>query len=148
MKWPPLYQEGGCCCDDLQTFGNSSNVAQITINSFGRVIEASNVAIGGTVVSNISSSNIITSNSYYIGVLSNGAANITVTMPLGLTLDIGKTFIIKDESGKASINGYRPVIQMSGTDLLDGQSTTVISVNYAALQIMWVDGKSNTWSII
>lgn len=100
------------------------------------------------VVSNITTNTVVTSNALYIGVRSNGSADVTLTMPLGSTLPVGKSFIIKDESGRASFVGYRPVIQMSGTDLLDGQSTTTIAVNYAALQIMWVDGNSNTWSII
>jgi hypothetical protein len=82
---------------------------------------------------------------YYIGVNSNGSGNVTVTMPLGSTLQSGKLYFIKDESGRASIQGYRPVIQMSGGDLLDGNSVVVMALNYIALQIMWTGTR---WSIV
>jgi hypothetical protein len=56
--------------------------------------------------------------------------------------------MIKDESGLAGVNAARRItIQMSGADLLDGQSTTIIQLNYAALTIMYT-GASNRWSII
>lgn len=81
----------------------------------------------------------------YIG-MSNGG---TVTIPLGSSLVRGKTYTIKDESGLAGTNAakYTITIQMSGADLLDGQSATVIQLNYAALTIMYT-GAPNRWSII
>jgi hypothetical protein len=80
----------------------------------------------------------------YIGMSTGG----TVTIPLSTQVSKGKTYTIKDESGLAGSNSaYRITIQMSSPDLLDGQSTTVIALNYSALTIMYT-GASNRWSII
>ena len=81
----------------------------------------------------------------YIGMSTGG----TVTIPPGTQVSAGKTYTIKDESGLAGTNptNYQITVQMSGTDLLDGQSTTIIQLNYAALTIMYT-GVANRWSII
>ena len=81
----------------------------------------------------------------YIGMSTGG----TVTIPLSTQLSPGKTYTIKDESGLSGTNPtkYQILVQMSGSDLLDGQSTTIIQLNYAALTIMYT-GVSNRWSII
>jgi hypothetical protein len=116
---------------------NTENIGTLTNSSIGVINQYINT---GNVVSVTTAYNA-TMYDYYIGV--NG--NVTVTMPLGSTLQNGKFFIIKDESGKASLNGYRPTIQMSGGDLLDGNSTVVIALNYACLQILWTGTR---WSIV
>lgn len=148
--WPPLPDYWRALVLP-GVYGDATNIPQITVNMCGHITNISNVAVASAatnVLTNVTTNYTATSNVSYIGVRSNGSGNITVTMPLGTTFPVGKSFIIKDESGRASTPGYRPVIQMSGTDLLDGQTTTIIAVNYAALQIMWVDGNSNTWSIV
>ncbi len=98
----------------------------------------------GTIV-NVNSNYNVGLYDYYIGVNSLGNGDITITIPLGELLNKGKLFIIKDESGKGSLNGYRIIIQMSGSDLLDGHSTTIVALNNAALQILWTGSR---WSIV
>jgi hypothetical protein len=80
----------------------------------------------------------------YIGFTGGG----TVTLPLGASLTAGKTFTIKDESGLAGTNTTNIiVIQMSGTDLLDGNNSVSIQLNYAGLNVVWTGGNSR-WSFI
>jgi hypothetical protein len=116
---------------------NTTSIGTLTNSSIGVINQYTNT---GNVVSTSTNYNA-TVYDYYIGV--NG--NVTVTMPLGTTLQNGKLYFIKDESGRASIQGYSPIIQMSGGDLLDGNSTVVIALNYACLQIIWTGTR---WSIV
>jgi hypothetical protein len=96
------------------------------------------------VVTAQSTSYVATSADSYIG-MSNGG---TVTIPLGATLTRGKMYTIKDESGKAGTNqAYNIIIQMSGTDLVDGQSSVYIQVAYTAVNVMWT-GANNRWVLV
>jgi hypothetical protein len=78
---------------------------------------------------------------YYVGV-SNG---MTVTLPLGASLSAGKQYIIKDESGLAgTFVGYRVTVSTSGPDLIDGQNSFVVALNYGAVNVIWT---GSSWSI-
>ena len=78
---------------------------------------------------------------YYIG-MSNGQ---TVILPLGSTLTTGKQYIIKDESGLAgTFVGYRVTVVASSPDLLDGQTSAIIAINYGAINVIWT---GSFWSI-
>jgi hypothetical protein len=80
----------------------------------------------------------------YIGFTGGG----TVTLPLGASLTRGKTFTIKDESGRAGTNITNQItIQMSGTDLIDGYPSVTIQLNYAGLNVVWT-GANSRWSFI
>ncbi len=116
---------------------NTTSINLLTNSSIGVINQYINT---GNVVS-VSNSYTASMYDYYIGV----SGNVTVTMPIGSTLQNGKLFFIKDESGRASIPGYRPTIQMSGGDLLDGNSTVILALNYACLQIIWTGTR---WSIV
>ena len=71
---------------------------------------------------------------YYVGV-SNG---MTVTIPLGASLAPGKQYIIKDESGLAGTSvSSRVTVAASGSDLIDGQTSLVIALNYGAINLIW-----------
>ena len=71
---------------------------------------------------------------YYVGV-SNG---MTVTIPLGASLAPGKQYIIKDESGLAGTSvSSRVTVAASGSDLIDGQTSLVIALNYGAVNLIW-----------
>jgi hypothetical protein len=120
---------------------NTTSIGLLTNSTIGVINQYINT---GNVVS-VSSSYNATMYDYYIGVNSNGSGNVTVTMPLGSTLNPGKLYFIKDESGRASIQGYRPIIQMSGGDLIDGNASVVMALNNIALQIMWTGTR---WSIV
>jgi hypothetical protein len=79
---------------------------------------------------------------YYIGV--NGT-NVTVTLPPGTSVVQGKTYIIKDESGLISTNGlYQVTVIRSGSNLIDGQTSFIIALNYGAVNVMWT---GSFWSI-
>jgi hypothetical protein len=78
---------------------------------------------------------------YYVGV-SNGT---TVTLPLGASLSAGKQYIIKDESGLAgTFVGYRVTVAASGPDLIDGQASFVVALNYGAVNVIWT---GSSWRI-
>jgi hypothetical protein len=78
---------------------------------------------------------------YYVGV-NNGS---TITLPLGASLSAGKQYIIKDESGLAgTFVGYRVTVAASGSDLIDGQASLIIALNYGAVNVIWTGTK---WSI-
>ena len=78
---------------------------------------------------------------YYVGV-NNG---MTVTLPFGSSLSAGKQYIIKDESGLAGTNvSYRVTVAASGADLIDGQASLTIALNYGAVNVIWT---GTTWSI-
>ena len=120
---------------------NTTNIGTLTNSTIGVINQYINT---GNVVSTSTNYNA-TMYDYYIGVNSSGTGNVTVTMPLGSTLQNGKLYFIKDESGRASIQGYRPIIQMSGVDLLDGNASVVMALNNIALQIIWTGTR---WSIV
>jgi hypothetical protein len=80
---------------------------------------------------------------YYIGV--NGT-NVTVTLPAGNTTYVGKTYVIKDESGLVTPNSaYRFTVATSGSNNIDGSSSITVTVSYAALTVLWT---GSFWSII
>jgi hypothetical protein len=120
---------------------NTTSIGTLTNSSIGVINQYINT---GNVVS-VSSSYNVTMYDYYIGVNSNGSGNVTVTMPPGSSLQTGKLYFIKDESGRASIQGYRPIIQMSGVDLLDGNASVTMALNNIALQVIWTGTR---WSIV
>ena len=80
---------------------------------------------------------------YYIGVNGTG---ITVTLPLGSSTYLGKTYVVKDESGKITPNSaYRFNIATSGSNTIDGSASITVTQSYTALTVMWV---GTFWSII
>jgi hypothetical protein len=76
---------------------------------------------------------------YYIGC----SAGITVTLPNGATLTAGKQYVIKDESGNAAVS-HITIAPYSG-DLVDGQTSLTLVVNYGAVTLYWTGSK---WSIV
>ena len=78
---------------------------------------------------------------YYVGV-NNGTP---ITLPLGASLSPGKQYIIKDESGLAgTFVGYIVTVYASGSDLIDGQASFVIALNYGSVSVVWTGTR---WSI-
>jgi hypothetical protein len=94
-------------------------------------------------VTQVTSNYTATSSDYYIGV--NGPG-VTVTLPVGSTLWVGKTYVIKDESGKVSPNSnYKFNIQTAGPDKIDGTNSITVTVAYIAITVLWT---GSFWSII
>ena len=80
---------------------------------------------------------------YYIGVNGTG---VTVTLPVGSTTYVGKTYVIKDESGLVTPNSsYRFNVVPSGSDTIDGSVSLTVTVSYTALTFLWT---GSIWSII
>jgi hypothetical protein len=78
---------------------------------------------------------------YYVGV-NNGTS---ITLPVGAALPPGKQYVIKDESGLAgTFVGYRVKVSASGLDLIDGQTSFTIALNYGAVSVVWTGTR---WSI-
>ena len=70
-------------------------------------------------------------------------ASGTVTLPLGSTLPTGKVYHIKKAFGTAG----NVTIQMSGSDTLDGQTSSTITIGWTSVTVLWT-GVTNTWLII
>ena len=72
-------------------------------------------------------------------------AGQTVNLPIGSSLTAGKQYIIKDESGLAgTFVGYRVTVASSAPDLIDGQTSVIIALNYGAINVIWT---GSFWSI-
>jgi hypothetical protein len=139
-----LVQGAGRSNDVPNTISIASSV---TASAFYLTTGAS---IGGTVFDQYYSTNpgvatttyTLTSSDYYVGINTTNA--VTVTIPA--SLNDGKVYVIKDESGEAGNGLNRNItITPSGGETVDGQSTAVINQNYGSLTII----KATTnWSII
>jgi hypothetical protein len=127
---------------DLQQTSNVSGGTWIAIAPLGGVAAASQtitLSTLGATVTGRSTNYGAQITDYYIGC----SAAITVTLPLGATLTAGKQYVIKDESGNAT-TGHITVATTS-PDLIDGSSSVILSINYAALTVYWTGGR---WSIV
>ena len=138
---------------DVTFPGTTTTVSVVPLSTFVSVapigsfiptpMATASIVISG-VATALSGAYAATAADTYIGFTGGG----TVTLPLGSTLTRGKTFTIKDESGLAGTNTTNIiVIQMTGTDLLDGYSSVSIQLNYTALNVMWT-GANSRWSFI
>ena len=135
------------------TFDPSSTVALVSTSTFVAVTPLSSYipspmatasVVVSQVVTNQTTSYTASSSDYYIGMSGGG----TVTLPQGATLTRGKVYNIKDESGLAGTNtAYNIVIQMSGSDTIDGQSNAYIQLAWTSVNLMWT-GANNKWSFI
>jgi hypothetical protein len=109
--------------------GSGGSGPPVTISTLGAVVTGRTTSYGAGV------------GDYYIG-MSNGQ---TVNLPIGSSLTAGKQYIIKDESGLAgTFVGYRVTIASSSPDLIDGQTSLIIALNYGAVNVIWT---GSFWSI-
>lgn len=117
------------------TFSNSSVDAASGILTSGRIWGSADVA--GSILNTQAPPNTsipVTRVDHYIGVQSTSVAK-TVNLPQ-TNIQIGKEFIIADESGLASINNIT-VTTLAGTILIDGAPTYVINANFGTVRVMW-----------
>lgn len=77
-------------------------------------------------------------NQFYIGVRS-VATSTNITLPLASVAGLGKIYIVKDLSGSALATTI--TISTSGTDTLDGETTTAINTNYGKVGL-FCDGQN------
>ena len=92
-----------------------------------------------SVVSGLTSNYIANVGDCYIGV--NGARK--VTLPLGSSVSVGKSYIVKDEAGNASVTSV--LLQASGSDTIDGNSNVTMALNNISLTPLWTGTR---WSLI
>jgi hypothetical protein len=109
--------------------GGGGSGPPVTISTLGAVVTGRTTSYGAGV------------GDYYIG-MSNGQ---TVNLPIGSSLAAGKQYIIKDESGLAgTFVGYRVTVAASAPDLIDGQDSVILALNYGAINVIWT---GSFWSI-
>lgn len=107
--------------------GDGGLLSNIHASTFGNTV-------GGQTVNYTASPN-----DYYIGC----SSGITVFLPQGSSLSSGKTYVIKDEAGTAAVNHI--TIQPYTGDLIDGQTSETLAVNYISVSLLWTGTR---WSII
>lgn len=66
---------------------------------------------------------------YIIGI-SDTSASRTITLPEAASANLGKPYLVKDQSGMASINNI--IINVEGGGDIDGATTAVISADYGS----------------
>ena len=155
-RWPPSYCVSSSCGNLVKnTLTLTGTTGMTTLYAVGNIYASNSVTttnvyatrfIGdGGFLSNVSLGNVVTglvtsynalSGDYYIGVAGPG---VTVRLPLGSTLLVGKTYVIKDEAGN------QITLLPTVPNLIDGSSTLIMNRNYMALQVLWTGG---VWSII
>jgi Flp pilus assembly pilin Flp len=101
----------------------NNNVPSLFTLSAGQVIARTATAISYTV--------LVTD--YYVGVTDTSAAR-TMSLPNAPTTN--QVFVIKDESGAASVNNIS-ITTVGGAVLLDGLTTIKISQNYGAVKVIF-----------
>jgi hypothetical protein len=108
---------------------------RVTGNIYGNVVGTTLVSV----VSGLSSNYVALASDYYIGV--NGARK--VTLPLGSSISVGKSYVVKDEAGNASVSTI--LLQAAGSDLIDGNSNITMALNNISLTTLWTGTR---WSLI
>ena len=125
-------------------FPNSVGIGAVNpaynLDVIGDIHATGNVYSAQRVVTNQSVTYTANALDYYIGV--NGVG-VTINLPQGSTLPVGKTYVIKDESGLAATN-HITVAPYSG-NLIDGQTALNLVVNYLAVSLIWTGAR---WSIV
>jgi hypothetical protein len=108
---------------------------RVTGNIYGNIIGTTLVSVTTGLTSNYTA-NV---GDYYIGV--NGARK--VTLPLGSSISVGKSYVVKDEAGNAAVSSV--LLQASGSDLIDGNSNVTMALNNISLTVLWTGTR---WSLI
>jgi len=108
---------------------------RVTGNIYGNVFGATLYSV----VTGLTSNYTALTSDYYIGV--NGARK--VTLPLGSSIPIGKSYVVKDEAGNASVTSV--LLQASGSDIIDGNSNITMALNNISLTALWTGTR---WSLI
>lgn len=84
----------------------------------------------------------IKANDFYVGVTSTAAAR-TITLPALASIPEETVYIVKDESGGASVNNI--TIDGNASETIDGAATKVINTNYGAVRLMRSSSAWFTW---
>lgn len=110
------------------------------------LLTASVVSAQSTILNRLatSSSYDLNYSHYFIGVDTlNATSSVVIKLPSASGSISGRSYVIKDETGGAETNNI--IIQVSGSDTLDGESNVTIESPYASLNV-YTDGISK-WFI-
>jgi hypothetical protein len=124
---PTSNVNGGSWISIAPLGGVAAGSQTITLSTLGNTVTGQGTNYGAQITD------------YYIGC----SAGITVSLPNGATLTAGKQYVIKDEAGTASTS--RITITPYSGNLIDGSSSAILSINYAAVTVYWTGAK---WSIV
>jgi hypothetical protein len=108
---------------------------RVTGNIYGNVFGTTLYSV----VTGLTSNYTALASDYYIGV--SGARK--VTLPLGSSVPVGKSYVVKDEAGNASVTSI--LLQASGSDIIDGNSNVTMALNNISLTTLWTGSR---WSLI
>lgn len=84
----------------------------------------------------------VSATDYYLGCNTNSGA-VTINLPLASVAGSGKKYIIKDETGNASVNNIT-VVPSSG-QLIDSNANYVMAINYESITIV---SNGTSWNIV
>lgn len=142
-KSGPTIQQGPANPGDSQIVGNEGDM-YIRVGSSPGVFqlitgvwrELGNLSLKRTFVTSASFN--ATMQHHYLGVNRNGS--VELQLPPGVE---EKSFVIKDESGRASQNNVITIVPEFG-DTIDGQSSYQIDAPYGSITMVYGDG----WHVI
>ena len=104
-------------------------------NGFNLDLNAARIKIHGGVVYNrslVSGNYSLSARDYYLGV-DTSQNPVSLTLPSASLLETGQTFVVKDEGGSANTNNI--TIQVSDSDLIDGQNSVILESPFASIQL-------------
>jgi hypothetical protein len=104
-------------------------------NGFQLDLNAACIKIHGGVVYNrslVSGNYSLSAQDYYLGV-DTSQNPVSLTLPSASLLETGQTFVVKDEGGSANTNNI--TIQVSDSDLIDGQNSVILESPFASIQL-------------
>ena len=125
---PTSTLSGGTWVSISPLGGISAASTTVTLSTLGNIVTGQASSYGASIFD------------YYIGC---ATGPMTITLPLGGSLATGKTYVVKDESGTATTRHI--TIAATSPDLIDGSETAILSINYAAITVLWT---GTLWSII
>ena len=86
-----------------------------------------------TTVSNADTPHTLAVDTDYLLVQTN-AGVVRIVLPLAATMGSGRRFMVKDSTGNSTTSNI--TIAVSGSDTIDGASTYVVNVNFAAICLL------------
>jgi len=125
-----LYYTNGSGTAVQITDGGTVVTAPASIQSFETVLVNTNLVIGPT-------------DTFVFLFVDTSVSPKSITLPAASAVVAGRLYIVKDVSGNSEVNNI--TVNRAGADLIDGQTSLVISSNFATSFIVG-DGTS-AWSV-
>lgn len=126
----PLFIEGSILA--LNSAVTSGNVGVGTDTPSSRLHVNGSISVKRTAVG--AGDYTVLTTDYYIGKTAITLTGDTINLPAAATAGVGKVYIIKDESGTATIRTI--TIDPSGAETIDGGATATIILSYGSRTII------------